>query len=143
MGKLRTGKVSINMPKGNVRWKAAVRRRRIRHFIALPAKIQNELRLICGYIRERDPDARIKLTGSWVKGTWADEHTKQAFRSMRMKMKRRTGLSDLDLVIQSSAQFTNAELQALIATRINVWKLNFDRVKGMLLFDREYLKRRK
>jgi hypothetical protein len=100
----------------------------------MPPRVQHEVIKIRDYIRSIDPQARIKLIGSWTRGTWADEHTSAFLRHMRLAVKRKPGLSDIDLVIDSSFPFKAKELQPFAATtRIDIWLLNYDRLTGLEL----------
>lgn len=113
-------------------WMGTTRRRRMKDFEALPEKIQQELLIVRKYVIARDPKACLKLVGSWPKGGWANEHTGAAIRAMRLKWKRKAGLSDLDIVIQSEYRFTRSELQPLITERLDVWMLNYKHVTGIV-----------
>ena len=113
-------------------WMGTTRRRRMKDFEALPEKIQQELLIVRKYVIARDPKACLKLVGSWPKGGWANEHIGAAIRGMRLKWKRKAGLSDLDIVIQSEYRFTRSELQPLITERLDVWMLNYKHVTGIV-----------
>jgi len=114
-------------------WADAAKRRRIRHFRALPKRIQSELETLRRYILSLDPAAQIKLTGSWTKGTWADEYTDADFRRKRLEIKSKLGLSDIDLVVDSTYSFSREELQALVASKLDLWQLPARHVNGIMI----------
>lgn len=123
-------------------WIEATKRRRIKHFRALPKRIQSELAILRDYILKQDPSAQMKLTGSWTKGTWADEYTDEAFRRKRLEIKNKLGLSDIDLVLESQYDFNREELQRQITSRLDLWKLPVRSVNGITIANRRAGKKR-
>jgi len=112
-------------------WVNATKRRRIKHFYALPKEIQKELVIVHEYVLARDPGARMKLTGSWLKGTWVSKKADKEFHKHLLEVKNKIGLSDLDIILESEYPFTKEELQALINTKLDVWKMRCDKVNGI------------
>jgi len=84
----------------------------------------------------------MKLTGSWTKGTWADEYTDEAFRRKRLEIKNKLGLSDIDLVLESQYDFNREELQRQITSRLDLWKLPVRSVNGITIANRRAGKKR-
>jgi hypothetical protein len=115
------------------KWKQDAKRRRIRHFNALPAAVAAEVDKLRKYVKENDPYAKMKLTGSWTKGTWVDGRaTKEKLRT-RLLAENKIGLSPLNIVLESSYPFTTQELQALIKMKLRLWKLPCRHIKGIVL----------
>lgn len=113
------------------KWLGYTKRRRIKHFVALPMNIRKELNILCAYILERDRYARMKLTGSWQKGTWTTDKQDREFRKHRLELINSLGNSPLHIVLESSVRFTQAELQQLIGTSLKLWLLPCDQVNGI------------
>jgi len=112
-------------------WEILTSYRCINDFNALPLKIQQELVAIRNYVTTYDPQAAIKLAGSWPNGTWADECSGKVFRAMRTLVRKKPDLSDLDIVINSDRPFTRKELQCLTVTKIDLWKVSYGRITGI------------
>jgi len=113
-------------------WDILIKHRCISDFTALPARIQQELVMIRNYVHRYSPEAPVKLAGSWPRGNWADEYSSSVFRAMRTMIRKKPDTSDLDLVIGSEYPFTRKELQTLVTTKIDLWKVNYDRITGIV-----------
>jgi len=95
--------ISSNLPTAEdwETWQQVIASRRHHSFETLPVEQQTQLLQLKALVLLIDSNAQLFLIGSWVNGGWADASTDKAILELRWKMKRKKGLSDLDVVIAS------------------------------------------
>ncbi len=78
-------------------WNAIGADRKIEKFNDLPEKVQIQLSEIKDSVKAKYPDARLYLTGSWVRGTWVDDSTDPKLSLLREMVTGKKRNSDLDI----------------------------------------------
>lgn len=114
-----------------VAWTELKNKRSITRIEDLPGEIKQKMEKLAAYIFQKEPTAKIKLTGSWYKGSWVDTQTDPYTRTLREKITGKKKESDFDIVIQSVKKFGSRELTEAIAMQVHVWNVPYKRARGI------------
>lgn len=114
-------------------WAALKKERAITKFENMPVNVFEKMLKLKDHILKQDPFAEIKLTGSWYKGSWVLEETDEKIFALRKRVTGKRGLSDFDIVIKSCRRFASEELSNEINAVVQVWNVDFEKTKGILI----------
>lgn len=115
------------------RWRELTKPRRHKTFESLPASIQEKLLGIRDIFRQYDQEAEIKLIGSWVHGGWADAQTSPEILELRQIIKGKSGLSDIDVLVESNIRFNLSAIIAQAGFEFSIIQGKLSGQKGILL----------
>jgi hypothetical protein len=115
------------------RWRELTKPRRHKTFESLPAEIQQKLLTVQKVIHRYDPAAKIKLIGSWVHGGWADRHTDAEIVELRKLLKGKTGLSDIDILVENAMPLHKRNIADAAGFALNIMQGKLGSQRGILL----------
>ena len=115
------------------RWRELTRPRRFKTFESLPEVVQKKLLIARDIIRQYDAQAEVKLVGSWVHGGWADAQTSPEILELRQIIKGKSGLSDLDVLVESNVKLSLSAISAQAGFELSIIQGKLSGQKGILL----------